>query len=200
MGWADAITGCPLVRECLLACWLGELSQQSVAPQFWHVRRWTHRPPIFTHSAHSRRAGCLIVVTAERWAQVPSDIALNCFQKLMDELNRHGAFSDRGGDAKQRFVRCEISLAVRPHNARASPSAPRSESEMRSCLNPVLPPCRNLTRRRDSTSCRPEVRRRINHSNLVKASPSLRSSRICKTARDKVHRKPWNCLRHRRPN
>jgi len=39
LGSADAITGWPLARACLLAWRFGELSQQSVAPHSWHVRR-----------------------------------------------------------------------------------------------------------------------------------------------------------------
>ncbi|HET9801549.1 MAG TPA: hypothetical protein VFP82_07665 [Chthoniobacterales bacterium] len=31
-GCAEAITGCPLACECLLACLFGELSQHNVAP------------------------------------------------------------------------------------------------------------------------------------------------------------------------
>jgi hypothetical protein len=43
---------------------LGELSQQSVEPQCWHVRRCTHRAPILTHSSHAWRAAVRTVVTA----------------------------------------------------------------------------------------------------------------------------------------
>src|SRR5437899_12713986 len=68
------MTGCLLARACLLACWLGELSQHNVTPHSWQVRRCTHCAPIFTHSAHSRRLGSLMVVMAERWLQLPLDI------------------------------------------------------------------------------------------------------------------------------
>ena len=64
----------------MCACWLawrfGEASQHSVAPQFWHVRKWTHSAPIFTHSSHSRRFGCLTVAMAVRWEHVLSDIVI----------------------------------------------------------------------------------------------------------------------------
>src|SRR6266513_631719 len=39
-----------------------------------HGCRCTHCAPIFTHSAHSRRSGSLMVVMAERWLQLPLDI------------------------------------------------------------------------------------------------------------------------------
>src|SRR5258707_1083347 len=47
-----------VARACLLACWFGDESQQSVTPHFWHVRRCSQRSPIFTHSSHSRFVGC----------------------------------------------------------------------------------------------------------------------------------------------
>ena len=58
------MTGCALARACFVACRLGELSQHSVAPHSWHVRRCTHRAPTFTHSSHCRRTGCRISVMA----------------------------------------------------------------------------------------------------------------------------------------
>jgi hypothetical protein len=61
-GWLDE-------RACLLACRFGELSQQSVMPHVWQVRRWTQYEPIFTHSSHSRRCGCLIDAIASMWVQ-----------------------------------------------------------------------------------------------------------------------------------
>src|SRR5439155_19635710 len=76
------MTGCPLARACLLACRLGDESQQSVAPQLWHVRRCTHREPVFTHSSHSCCFACFTVLMLSIWVQAPSmdfllDAALN---------------------------------------------------------------------------------------------------------------------------
>src|SRR5205823_2979962 len=84
-----------MARACFEACWLGELSQHSVAPHCWHVRRWTHCAPIFTHSAHSRRLACRTVVIAARWVQLASGIGdLSC--------------SWRGGDAPKVPARCYL--------------------------------------------------------------------------------------------
>src|SRR5205814_7315844 len=66
---AEATTGCPLERACLLAWRLGEESQHRVSPHSWQVRRCTHDEPIFTHSVHSRRLACFTLVIAPRWAQ-----------------------------------------------------------------------------------------------------------------------------------
>jgi hypothetical protein len=63
------MTGCPVDLACLVAWRLGELSQQSVTPQVWQVRRWTHPALTFTHSWHSRRAGVLTSVMLLRWLQ-----------------------------------------------------------------------------------------------------------------------------------
>src|SRR6476659_1775990 len=58
-GSAEAITGCFAALACLLACLFGESSQQCVAPQLWHVRKWTHESPVLMHSSQTRRFGCL---------------------------------------------------------------------------------------------------------------------------------------------
>src|ERR1043165_6820562 len=63
------MTGCPVACACLVACLLGEESQQCVPPHVWHVRRWTQVAPIFTHSSHSRTSGSLTSTMASRWAQ-----------------------------------------------------------------------------------------------------------------------------------
>src|SRR5687767_13048841 len=62
------MTGWPLICACLVACRFGELSQHSVDPHAWQVRRWTHSDPIFTHSSHSGCFACLTSTTAARWA------------------------------------------------------------------------------------------------------------------------------------
>lgn len=71
------MTGCPIARACLLACWLGELSQQSVTPHSWHVRKWTQVALILTHSSHSRRFGCLIELTASMCEQLSSELIIS---------------------------------------------------------------------------------------------------------------------------
>jgi hypothetical protein len=44
------MTAWPVLRECALACFRGDESQQSVTPQVWHVRKCIQVEPIFTHS------------------------------------------------------------------------------------------------------------------------------------------------------
>src|SRR5213082_1438392 len=73
-GSSEVTTGCLVARACFEACWLGELSQHSVAPHCWQVRRCTHCEPILTHSAHSRRLPCRTVVIASRCSQLASAI------------------------------------------------------------------------------------------------------------------------------
>jgi hypothetical protein len=63
------MTGCPLACACFVACRLGELSQHKVAPQVWHVRKCIQGEPIFTHSSHCRRFGCVTVVISAMWGQ-----------------------------------------------------------------------------------------------------------------------------------
>src|SRR5437867_5615093 len=70
------MTGCLLARACFVACLFGESSQQWVPPHSWHVRKWTHSAPVLTHSSHSRRFGCLTVVTERIWEQVCSGIVV----------------------------------------------------------------------------------------------------------------------------
>ena len=50
MGWAVA-------WKCLVACWLGEESQQPTCPQVRHRRKWTHGEPIFRHSSQPSALG-----------------------------------------------------------------------------------------------------------------------------------------------
>jgi len=60
-----------LARACFDACVLGDESQQRVTPHVWHVRRCTHRAPIFTHSSHSRAFACLTVAIFSMCPQAP---------------------------------------------------------------------------------------------------------------------------------
>src|SRR5262249_29158209 len=73
-GSADAITGCDVAFACLVAWRFGELSQQSVPPHVWQVRRCTHVPPIFTHSSQTRFFACLTDVTASMCAHAPPSL------------------------------------------------------------------------------------------------------------------------------
>ena len=57
------MTGWLVARACRVACLFGELSQHSVTPQVWHVRKCTHRAWIFTHSSHSWAFAGLTLVT-----------------------------------------------------------------------------------------------------------------------------------------
>ena len=75
-----------MVRACFEACLFGDESQHSVTPQVWHVRRCIHREAIFTHSAHSRFAGCFTSLIREMSSQIaivapaPKDIRLRTAQ------------------------------------------------------------------------------------------------------------------------
>ena len=91
-GSAEAITGCPVAAAWRLACRLGELSQQSVAPHVWHVRRWTQRDPVFTHSSHSRRTARFTVATASMCGQAASAAMLSPRSARRARPDRH----DRG--------------------------------------------------------------------------------------------------------
>ena len=44
--------GCPVAWKCLVACWLGELSQHPTCPHSTHSRRCTQVPPLARHSWH----------------------------------------------------------------------------------------------------------------------------------------------------
>jgi hypothetical protein len=43
--------GCPLLRAWAETCRFGELSQQPMCPQVWHILRCTHLPPIAMQSS-----------------------------------------------------------------------------------------------------------------------------------------------------
>src|SRR4051812_47438475 len=66
------MTGCLVAWACLVAWRLGELSQQSVDPHCWQVRRCSHREWTFTHSSHSRRFAWSTLVVAAMWGQLAS--------------------------------------------------------------------------------------------------------------------------------
>src|ERR1700730_13625828 len=67
------MTGWPVAWACFLAWRFAESSQHGVVPHSWQVRRWTHVAPVFRHSAHSRRFGCLTDAIASMCAQCPLD-------------------------------------------------------------------------------------------------------------------------------
>ena len=75
-----------MVRACFEACLFGDESQHSVTPHVWHVRRCIHREPLFTHSEHSRFAGCFTSLIREMSSQIaivapaPKDIRLRTAQ------------------------------------------------------------------------------------------------------------------------
>jgi hypothetical protein len=80
------MTGWPVAWACFLAWRFAESSQHSVVPHSWHVHRWIHVAPVFTHSAHSRRFGGLTDVIASMCAQCPSDIIRSLLlHHVMDE-------------------------------------------------------------------------------------------------------------------
>ncbi len=68
------MTGWPVARACFVAWRFGESSQHSVVPHSWQVRRWIQVAPVFTHSAHSRRFGCLTAVILSICEQLPFDV------------------------------------------------------------------------------------------------------------------------------
>src|SRR5712691_1496848 len=62
--------GWPVSRLCAVACRLGELSQQPMWPQLVHIRRCTHRPPIFRQSSQPEiSAGSSVTTMVSRWEQ-----------------------------------------------------------------------------------------------------------------------------------
>src|SRR5688572_18705873 len=100
------MTGCLLAAACFDACRLGELSQHSVVPHSWQVRRWTHDAPILTHSSHSRRRGCLISVMALICEQIPPAIMVSCMRLPPPTPLRGVAFLGKIWDRYLYTIRC----------------------------------------------------------------------------------------------
>src|SRR5947209_12409140 len=63
--------GCDVSWKCAVACLFGELSQQPIFPQIWHMRRCTHQPPVFRHSSQpAMSAGTSATRISSRWVQL----------------------------------------------------------------------------------------------------------------------------------
>src|SRR5437763_16403330 len=63
--------GCDVSWKCAVACLFGELSQQPIFPQLWHMRRCTHQPPVFRHSSQpATSAGTSVTWISSRWVQL----------------------------------------------------------------------------------------------------------------------------------
>ncbi len=51
------MTGWPVARKCLVACRLGDSSQQPTCPHLLQMRRCTHGEPVFRHSSQPSALG-----------------------------------------------------------------------------------------------------------------------------------------------
>src|SRR6202035_1080649 len=60
--------GCPVAWKCLVACLLGESSQQPTWPQLRQIRRCSHTLPLFRHSSQPSALGVTVRMPA-RWVQ-----------------------------------------------------------------------------------------------------------------------------------
>src|ERR1700759_5540778 len=49
--------GCRVAWKCLVACWLGESSQQPTWPHVRQIRKCSHSLPLFRHSSQPRALG-----------------------------------------------------------------------------------------------------------------------------------------------
>jgi hypothetical protein len=65
-----------VVAGVALAWRLGEESQQPILPQVWHMRRWTHQPPVARHSSQPSTgpAGSVSLIWSS-WVQTAIVIA-----------------------------------------------------------------------------------------------------------------------------
>ena len=59
-------------QKCLVACRPGELSQQPMCPQVWHIRRWTQEPPAFRHSTQPSPLGA----TSRIWSRCVQSLGM----------------------------------------------------------------------------------------------------------------------------
>src|ERR1700737_2875362 len=62
------MTGCRVAWKCLVACWLGESSQQPTWPQLRQIRKCSHLPPLFRHSSQPSALG-VTLRTPAMWLQ-----------------------------------------------------------------------------------------------------------------------------------
>src|ERR1700676_1398526 len=62
------MTGCPVAWKCLVACLLGESSQQPTWPQLRQIRRCSHSLPLFRHSSQPSALGVTLRIPA-MWLQ-----------------------------------------------------------------------------------------------------------------------------------
>src|ERR1700682_4918570 len=62
------MTGCPVAWKCLVACLLGESSQQPTWPQLRQIRRYNHSLPLFRHSSQPSALGVTLRMLP-RWVQ-----------------------------------------------------------------------------------------------------------------------------------
>src|SRR5437660_9633427 len=67
--------GCDVSWKCAVACLFGELSQQPIFPQLWHMRRCTHQPPVFRQSSQPAiSAGTFVTWISSRCVQLTSPV------------------------------------------------------------------------------------------------------------------------------
>src|SRR5258708_36646496 len=62
------MTGCWVAWKCLVACWLGESSQQPTWPQVRQSRKCSHLLPLFRHSSQPSALGVTLRMPA-MWLQ-----------------------------------------------------------------------------------------------------------------------------------
>src|SRR6202163_613779 len=58
------MTGCPVAWKCLVACLLGESSQQPTWPQLRQIRKCSHSLPLFRHSPQPSALGVTLRMPA----------------------------------------------------------------------------------------------------------------------------------------
>src|ERR1700758_3262960 len=68
--------GCPVARQCAVACRASESSQQPMCPQAAQRRRWNHQPPTCSHSTQpvplGPTVGSIVAATLLIFARSPA--------------------------------------------------------------------------------------------------------------------------------
>src|SRR5947209_15797254 len=102
--------GCDVSWKCAVACLFGELSQQPIFPQLWHMRRCTHQPPVFRHSSQPAiSAGTLVTWISSRCVQLTSPV-WRAGRGLRGIAAR--GYGGRVGEQREERVRPNVTLAV----------------------------------------------------------------------------------------
>src|ERR1700722_3703552 len=116
------MTGCPVAWKCLVACLLGESSQQPTWPQLRQIRRCSHSLPLFRHSSQPSALGVTLRMPA-MWLQplatAGSDVHV-VKRQYCDQINvrwpgrrRNGALADLIFSKARHFLReRDVSLGI----------------------------------------------------------------------------------------